>query len=46
MKDIVKNPRSSYKNLEGGGLEIRDPEGKGIRFDANGKLSGFLDAKQ
>ncbi|MBU2569823.1 MAG: RHS repeat-associated core domain-containing protein, partial [Gammaproteobacteria bacterium] len=46
VDDILGNSNSSVTNLSRGGLEVRAPDGRGIRFNSDGKLSGFLDPRK
>ncbi len=32
--------------LSRGGVEFRKPNGQGVRYNKNGKFSGFLDPKK
>lgn len=37
------HPEAIVENLGRGGLSIRRPDRRGVAFNADGKLSGFLD---
>jgi len=43
LDDILTNPGTTIKNLGRGGVECRAPDGRGVRFNADGSFSGFLD---
>ena len=43
LYQILDHPKASFKPLGRGGLEVRLPDGGGVRFDADGSLSGFVD---
>ncbi|AWQ82335.1 hypothetical protein CSC33_5004 [Pseudomonas aeruginosa] len=45
VDEILSNPGSIFENLGRGGLTVRSPDGKGLRYDSDGTLSGFLDPK-
>ncbi|WP_373273691.1 VENN motif pre-toxin domain-containing protein [Pseudomonas taiwanensis] len=45
VNEILKHPDATYKNLSRGGLEVRAPDGRGLRFNSDGSFSGFLDPK-
>lgn len=49
VDDILTNPNSTRESITGGrfkgGVDIRDPSGRGVRYDANGKFVGFLEPK-
>lgn len=46
VEDILNDPKTTYTRLDKGGLEVRAANGQGLRFNANGELSGFLDPKR
>nr|WP_158546459.1 RHS repeat-associated core domain-containing protein [Pseudomonas sp. RW407] len=43
--EILNNPKSTFSNLSRGGLEVRAPDGRGLRYNSDGSFSGFLDPK-
>lgn len=43
VDDILTNPKSSFERLGRGGLEVRSPNGRGLRFEKDGSFSGFVD---
>ncbi|MEF0148272.1 MULTISPECIES: hypothetical protein [Pseudomonas] len=45
VNEILKHPDATFKNLSRGGLEVRTPDGRGLRFNSDGSFSGFLDPK-
>ncbi|HHX2328862.1 TPA: DUF637 domain-containing protein, partial [Pseudomonas aeruginosa] len=45
VDEIVTDPKAVYTNLSRGGLEIRVPDGRGIRYNSDGSFSTFLDPK-
>ncbi|MBC3456743.1 DUF637 domain-containing protein, partial [Pseudomonas mosselii] len=45
VDEIVSNPNAVYTNLSRGGLEIRVPDGRGMRYNSDGSFSTFLDPK-
>ncbi|CAH0191005.1 hypothetical protein SRABI111_01681 [Pseudomonas carnis] len=45
IDDVLKNPNSTFSNLSRGGLEVRAPDGRGLRYNNDGSFSGFLDPK-
>ncbi|MBX8509870.1 DUF637 domain-containing protein, partial [Pseudomonas cichorii] len=45
IDEVLKNPNSTFSNLSRGGLEIRAPDGRGLRYNSDGSFSGFLDPK-
>ncbi|EIK72490.1 adhesin/hemagglutinin, HecA family [Pseudomonas synxantha BG33R] len=45
IDDVLKNPNSTFSNLSRGGLEVRAPDGRGLRYNKDGSFSGFLDPK-
>jgi hypothetical protein len=44
--DVLTNPAASRRDLGRGGVEFRLPNESGIRFNADGSFSGFLDPKR
>ncbi|GGX72906.1 RHS repeat domain-containing protein [Saccharospirillum salsuginis] len=46
VDEILGNSQSSFTNLSRGGLEVRAPDGRGLRYNSDGKLSGFLDPRK
>jgi RHS repeat-associated protein len=49
VDDILTNPQSSRVAITSGrfsgGLDVFDPSGRGVRYDASGKFVGFLEPK-
>ena len=45
LRDILSNPNTTRTRLSRGGFEFRLPNGQGVRYNANGEFSGFLDPK-
>nr|WP_314545061.1 DUF637 domain-containing protein [uncultured Pseudomonas sp.] len=45
IDDVLKNSNSTFSNLSRGGLEVRAPDGRGLRYNNDGSFSGFLDPK-
>ena len=43
LNNILNDPKSKFKNLGRGGLEVRAPSGQGVRFNQDGSFSGFVD---
>jgi filamentous hemagglutinin len=50
VDDIVMDPRSTiegrHHRLYGHVLEVRAPDGRGVRFSSNGSFIGFLEPPQ
>ena len=46
VNGILNNPESTFTRLGRGGLNVRAPDGQGLRFESDGTLSGFLDPKR
>lgn len=46
VQDVLSNSDSTNTQLSRGGVEYRLPNGQGIRFNADGSLSGFLDPRR
>lgn len=45
VREILEHPDATFTILRRGDLEIRVPDGRGIRFEKNGSLSAFLDPR-
>jgi hypothetical protein len=43
LDDILTNPQSYTKPNRFGGIDLYKPDGRGVRFDGDGKLYGFLE---
>ncbi|MBX9399960.1 DUF6531 domain-containing protein [Lysobacter sp. BMK333-48F3] len=43
VEDILTHPNSVFTPLGRGGVSVRAPDGREIRFDANGRFSGFIE---
>lgn len=46
MNDVLSNPGTVKTELSRGGVEYRLPSGQGIRYNADGSFSGFLDPRR
>jgi len=46
LEDIVNNPDSTSEGNQRGGTDVTAPDGKGARFDKDGKFTGFLEPKR
>ena len=46
VKGVLENPNTIRTELSRGGVEYRLPNGQGIRYNADGSFSGFLDPKK
>ncbi|WP_075508668.1 VENN motif pre-toxin domain-containing protein [Gilliamella sp. App2-1] len=46
VKEVLENPNTIRTELSRGGVEYRLPNGQGIRYNADGSFSGFLDPKK
>ena len=46
VSDVLNNSNTVRTELSRGGVEYRLPDGKGIRYNADGSFSGFLDPKR
>lgn len=46
VSEILNNPSSTFSNLSRGGLAVRAPDGKGLRYNSDGSFSGFLDPRR
>jgi hypothetical protein len=42
---IIRNPNSTFTNLRRGGLDVRVPNGSGVRFNSDGSFNTLLDPK-
>jgi hypothetical protein len=43
VDEILNHPDVVFVKLGRGGTETRVPDGRGIRFNADGSFSGFVD---
>lgn len=43
VEDILTHPGSVFNQLGRGGVGVRTPDGREIRFDADGRFSGFIE---
>ena len=43
VEDVLTHPGSVFRQLGRGGLGVRTPDGREIRFDADGRFSGFIE---
>jgi filamentous hemagglutinin len=43
IDDILTHPQSVFQRLPKGGLEVRIPDGRGIRFNADNSFHSFID---
>lgn len=46
IEKSFKNPSTIKTELSRGGIEYRLPNGQGVRYNADGSFSGFLDLKR
>lgn len=46
LREILNNPGSERTALSRGGFEVRMPNGQGVRYEADGSFSGFLDPRR
>ncbi|MCT6519407.1 hypothetical protein GY03_19230 [Proteus vulgaris] len=46
IEKLLKNPSTIKTELSRGGIEYRLPNGQGVRYNADGSFSGFLDPKR
>ncbi|RQM43905.1 hypothetical protein EHZ19_31655 [Paraburkholderia bannensis] len=46
VKKVLNDPSTTQTSLSRGGVEYRSPNGQGMRFNADGSFSGFLDPKK
>jgi len=46
VNDVLNNPGTVKTELSRGGVEYRLPGGQGIRYNADGSFSGFLDPRR
>ena len=42
-EEILKDPQAVFTRLGRGGTEVMVPDGRGIRFEKDGRLGGFID---
>lgn len=43
VEDLLTHPDVVFKPLGRGGMEVRVPDGRAMRFDADGRFSEFID---
>ena len=43
VEDILTHPDAVFSPLGRGGIGVRTPDGREIRFDANGRFAGFIE---
>ena len=43
VDEILNSPNANFRKLGRGGIEARLPDGRGVRFNKDGSLSGFVD---
>jgi YD repeat-containing protein len=43
LEEILTNSESKITELGRGGIQVRKPNGSGVRFNADGSMSGFID---
>lgn len=43
VEDILTHPDAVFKPLGRGGMEVRVPDGRAMRYDADGRFAGFVD---
>jgi filamentous hemagglutinin len=43
VEDLLTHPQATFKQLGRGGVEVRVPDGRAMRYDADGRLAGFID---
>jgi hypothetical protein len=46
VREVLGSKDTAVKQLSKGGVEYRLPDGRGIRFNKDGSISGFLDPRQ
>lgn len=46
VEEVLTNPGTVRTPLSRGGVQFRLPGGRGVRYNANGEFSGFLDPKR
>ena len=46
VNQVLNDPSTTQTNLSRGGVDVRLPNGQGIRFNADGSFSGFLDPRK
>ena len=46
VNEVLGNTNTVRTDLSRGGVEFRLPDGKGVRYNADGSFSGFLDPKR
>jgi RHS repeat-associated protein len=43
LNEILTHPNANFTRLGRGGIEVRLPDGRGVRYNADGTFSGFVD---
>lgn len=43
LDDILTDPGSSFEKLGRGGTQVTAPDGRAVRFNADGTFSGFVE---
>ena len=43
VDEILNSPDASFRKLGRGGIEAKLPDGRAVRFNKDGSLSGFID---
>jgi hypothetical protein len=43
VEDLLTHPDAVFKPLGRGGMEVRVPDGRAMRFDADGRFAGFIE---
>jgi hypothetical protein len=43
VNEILDSPDATFRKLGRGGVEVRSPDGRGVRFNQDGSFSGFID---
>ena len=43
VEDLLTHPQATFKQLGRGGIEVRVPDGRAMRYDADGRFAGFID---
>jgi filamentous hemagglutinin len=43
IDDILTHPQAIFQRLGRGGIEVRVPDGRGMRFNADNSFHSFID---
>lgn len=43
VEDLLTHPHATFEKLGRGGIEVRVPDGRAMRYDADGRFAGFID---